>query len=61
MEVEDSLTHSGAYRLCEKIRLYWLNKNKDIKIWVEKIVQPKSSGSLIWGVRSDMVNGYPKR
>ena len=53
----DFLTREGAETLARRIRLYWRNR---ASVWVEAAGR-KIDGQSVFVVRSDLVNGVPRR
>ena len=61
MVMADYCTKEGAMRLKDQIESYWADRGYDVRV---KLVQGKflaSMRSARMDVRSDLVNGVPKR
>ena len=56
----DHLSHEGAHRLADRIRLYWRKRGWDVRpiVMSEPI---KDGGRQVNAIRSDMLDGYPRR
>ena len=60
----DWLYQSRAEDLCALIHDYWARQGYDVRLWVEPIqairaIAHHTGGA--WAVRSDLVNGFPRR
>jgi hypothetical protein len=54
----DTLSRAGAEELAARIRNYWREKGREVRVWIES--QPairKDSPRLIWTVRSEVKVG----
>jgi len=56
--MEENLTREGADKLANVIRKFWLDRGKDIIIWVDKISEHKGA---VYSVRSNLINGLPPK
>lgn len=57
---DDSLAEAGASALANIIRIFWLQKGKVPKVWLEKqSVASAEGGSGLYCVRSNMRGGWP--
>jgi hypothetical protein len=54
----DTLNRTGAEELGERIKAYWAARGYVVRI---DIATEALFGNLVWVVRSDMVNGFPRR
>ncbi len=51
----DALTSTGSKMLADRITEYWIDKGYSPQVWTERI------GDKTFQVRSDLVNGLPRR
>ena len=51
--VNDLLSRAGANALCRTIAAYWAKRGHQVR------VEPVEFGEDSWGVRSNLVNGWP--
>lgn len=65
-EFQDNLTEKGANRVAERVKGHWRIRGYDVKVWVE-LADPATrkdiiaNGQAVYAVRSDMVNGLPRK
>lgn len=60
----DACTRDGANRHAKMIAAYWAKRGFDVLPRVEDTgarAEHGRDGSVVWGVRSDLVNGMPQR
>jgi hypothetical protein len=62
----DSWTESGARTLAIRIKAYWFERGQAVRVRIDHVSLggQKLAGGLartVWCVRSDMVNGLPRR
>lgn len=59
----DLSSEAGARKLARAIKLYWMNLGYEVDIRLERIHSRGISGpdTEVWCVRSDMVDGRPRR
>lgn len=55
----DFCSESGAKLLCDLLHMYWKKQGFDVKFQVEKA--SIINGAILYIVRSDLVNGLPKK
>lgn len=59
--MSDHCTDDGAARLAGKIREFWLKKGFDVEVDLKEEGFVSTMRSARTDVRSDMVNGMPRR
>jgi len=59
--MSDHCTDDGAARLATKIREFWLKKGFDVEVDLKEEGFVSTMRSARTDVRSDMVNGMPRR
>ncbi len=58
----DFLTEAGSKVIARRIKQYWEAKGfKPPAVWLGDSIRSKEKGSTIACLRSDMVNGLPRR
>lgn len=58
----EGVTLEGARRHAQLIAAYWAKRGFDVAPRVEEVASGQPHGmALVWGVRSNMVNGMPQR
>jgi len=63
LSIDDGFTRTGAKRLAERIRAYWCDRGYDVAVRVEqrKGFSESMRRARWFVVRSDLVNGRPRR
>ena len=58
----DPLTHAGAAELAARVGLYWQKRGYRVSTRIEdqSSARTKGAGGVVFGVRSDLVNGLPR-
>lgn len=57
---EDTCTHSGATKTAAKIRNYWFERGYVVKTVVIPCGYHAAAREVVYGVRSNLVNGWPQ-
>lgn len=57
----DASSKEGAERIARTIQQYWAHKGRMVRAWVISVTNPKQGKPPVWGVRTDMLNGLPRR
>lgn len=56
----DQCSEAGARKLAEALRNHWRAQGFDVKAVVEPVGFFQQARTVVYAVRSDMVNGLPK-
>lgn len=60
--IRDHLTAAGAQAQAERIKRYWRAEGYDVRVWIDELpIGSREGKAPYWFVRSDMVNGMPRR
>lgn len=58
----DGITREGSLRHAKMIAAYWEKRGLHVVPRVEEVASGKTHNmGIVWGVRSDMLNGMPQR
>ncbi len=59
----DGFTRAGAEKLARRIREYWQRRGRIVRVWIEpgEVYSNVLRSGTWWTVRSDMINGWPKK
>ena len=55
---KDYSTQHGAEELAQKIKNYWKDRGKDVKVWTERA--GNNCLSIYYAIKSNLVKGLPK-
>ncbi len=61
IKAQDSFTQPGAERVAQRIREYWRRRDYVVSVWVEPQPFHMAMREAYWIIRSDLVNGWPRR
>jgi hypothetical protein len=48
-------------RIAKQVREYWKRKGRDLQTQIVREQDPVTGDRMVWGVRSNAVNGLPPR